>query len=122
MYRNRKRHATINPAILRSIAAGMLPTNDDIMKVVSNGIRWSARLGRGDLSESKRRKLVQLFRTFSPRDANDIFKRRLSFRPNRREVVNWSPGGRQLYRDSDCAKGRCERGDGKGIPRNMLGE
>ena len=57
--------------------------------MASAGARW---LGRGDLTESKRRAVgsivSELFRRASP----TIFSSAaLSFRPNRREVVNWSP-------------------------------
>jgi len=52
----------------------MLPTNDDFMKVVSNGIRWTGIVGRGGLTESERRAVVQFLRTSSPRFANDILQ------------------------------------------------
>ena len=94
--------------------------DNDLVKIITAGIRWTAMVGRADLTESERRAVVQYIKTFSPRFANEKVPSPISISPEparRQELV---ARGRQLYRDSDCAKCHGERGDGKGISSSEL--
>jgi mono/diheme cytochrome c family protein len=104
----------------RSTPSGALPTDNDLVKIITAGIRWTAMVGRADLTESERRAVVQYIKTFSPRFANEKLPSPIIISPEparRQELV---AQGRQLYRDSDCAKCHGERGDGKGISSSEL--
>ena len=99
----------------RSTPSGTLPTDDDLMKVVTNGVRWTAMVGRGDLTESERRAVILYVKTFSPRFAKENLQSPIIVSPKPEQSRELVAQGRQLYRDSDCAKCHGERGDGKGI-------
>lgn len=106
----------------RSTSSGDLPSDDDLLKIVTQGIRWTAMVGRADLTESERRAVVQYLKTFSPRFANENLQSSI--------VVPAEPGrshelvrqGRRLYRDADCGKCHGERGDGEGISSAELSD
>ena len=57
---------------LRSTVSGSLPTDDDLMKVVADGVPGTAMMGWSDLlSEAERRAIVAHVKTLSPRFAAD---------------------------------------------------
>jgi len=99
----------------RSTPSGALPTDNDLMKIVTAGIRWTAMVGRPDLTESERLAVVQYLKTFSPRFAKEQLQSPITVSPEPPRSQELVAQGRQLYRDSDCAKCHGERGDGKGI-------
>lgn len=99
----------------RSTPSGALPTDNDLMKIVTAGIRWTAMVGRADLTESERFAVVQYLKTFSPRFANQPLQSPITVSPEPRRSQELVAQGRQLYRDSGCAKCHGERGDDKGI-------
>jgi len=104
----------------RSTPSGALPTDDDLLKVVTNGIRWTAMVGRADLAESERRAVVQYVKTFSPRFANENSPTAIVVAPEPARTQELVAQGRQLYRDSECAKCHGESADGKGITSTEL--
>ena len=53
----------------RSTSSGSMPTDNDLLQTVTQGIRWTGMVGRPDLSEADRRAVVQYLKTFSPRFA-----------------------------------------------------
>lgn len=99
----------------RSTASGSIPTDNDLLSVVTNGIRWTGMVGRADLSESERHAAVQYLKTFSPRFANENSPPPIVVSPEPARSRELLAQGRQLYRDADCAKCHGEGGDGKGI-------
>lgn len=104
----------------RSTPSGALPTDDDLMTVITSGIRWTAMVGRSDLTASERRAAMQYLKTFAPRFANEKKPASIPIpsKPSRsQELINQ---GRQWYRDADCAKCHGEQGDGKGVSSTEL--
>lgn len=98
----------------RSTSSGSLPTDDDLLQTVTQGVRWTGMVGRPDLSEADRRAVVQYLKTFSPRFAAE--------RPAAPIAVPRPPPqsqalleqGRRLYHEAGCAQchGEWGRGDG----------
>lgn len=99
----------------RSTPSGALPTDEDLLKVVADGVRWTAMVGRADLPDADRRAVVQYIKTFSPRFANDAIPAKIIAPARPAQSVEVTARGRQIYRDADCAKCHGERGDGKGV-------
>jgi len=104
----------------RSTASGSIPTDNDLLNVVTNGIRWTAMVGRADLTESERRAVVQYIKTFSPRFASENTPPTTVASPEPTQSRDRLAQGRQLYRDADCAKCHGEGGDGKGTSSAAL--
>lgn len=98
----------------RSTPSGALPTDDDLLKVVTNGVRWTAMVGRADLSEADRRAVVQYIKTFSARFAEEKTAAALIIPPAPAVNSQLITEGRQLYLDAECAKCHGVRADGKG--------
>jgi cytochrome c oxidase cbb3-type subunit I/II len=98
----------------RSTPSGSLPTDDDLVRTITEGIRWTAMAGRRELSESDRGAVAQYIKTFSPRFATES--------PAQPVVVPAAPPrtdalverGKRLYQDADCAKCHGDRGIGDG--------
>jgi len=104
----------------RSTPSGALPTDDDLLKIVTEGIRWTAMVGRSDLTASQRQAVVQYVKTFSRRFVTEQLQRQITVSPEPPRSRELVAQGRQLYRDADCAKCHGERGDGKGISSTEL--
>jgi mono/diheme cytochrome c family protein len=98
----------------RSTASGALPSDDDIMKTVTNGVRWTAMVGRADLSEPDRRAVVQYLKTFSPRFAEGNTAPSITVPAAPGQSKNLLEVGRHLFQDAECAKCHGMRADGKG--------
>jgi mono/diheme cytochrome c family protein len=92
-----------------------LPTDNDLMRIVTEGVRWTAMVGRADLPVSERRAVIQYVKTFSPRFASEYTPPAIAVpaAPARRQSL--IAQGRRLYRDAECAKCHGVHGDGKGI-------
>ncbi len=98
----------------RSTASGSLPTDEDLLHSVTQGIRWTGMVGRSDLSEAERKAVVQYLKTFSPRftAARPAPPVTVSPAPPKsRELVEQ---GRRLYHDAECSKCHGDRGHGDG--------
>ena len=55
----------------RSTPSGFLPTDDDLMRIVTEGISRSGMPSHTDLSEADRRNVIAYIKTFSPRWEQD---------------------------------------------------
>ena len=98
----------------RSTPSGSLPTDGDLMRTITEGIRWTGMVARPDLPKADRTAVVQYIETFSPRFTGE--------RPSPPVAVPLAPpespdlvaqGGR-LYRDAECGKCHGDRGRGDG--------
>jgi mono/diheme cytochrome c family protein len=98
----------------RSTPSGSLPTDDDLLRTVTEGVRWTGMVGRADLWEGDRRAVVQYLKTFSPRFAAERPASAVAVPPAPEKNSALLDQGRRLYRDADCAKchGPLGRGDG----------
>jgi mono/diheme cytochrome c family protein len=114
MLRTRPRDFQRGVFKFRSTPSGSLPTDHDLVRTVTEGVRWTGMVGRRDLSEQDRNAVVQYLKTFSPRFADE--------QPQPPVPVSAAPlenrellelGGR-LYRDAGCDKCHGEQGRGDG--------
>jgi cytochrome c oxidase cbb3-type subunit 2 len=102
----------------RSTPSGSLPTDHDLLRTITDGIRWTGMVARADLSETDRWAVVQYLKTFSPRFAEGPPARPVTVPPAPATSSALLEQGRRVYRDAECAKchGKAGRGDGPSSP------
>lgn len=96
----------------RSTPSGSLPTDEDLLRTLTDGIRWTGMLGRPDLSESDRRALVAYLKTFSPRFAAEKPFPPITVPAPPVRSSELLAQGEKLYREADCVS--CHGGKGRG--------
>ena len=114
MFRIRPRSFRDGIFKFRSTPFGSLPTDDDLLWSITQGLRWTGMVGRPDLPEADRRAVAQFLKTFSPRFATEP--------PAPAVVVPTAPTksrelverGGHLYRELGCAACHGDRGRGDG--------
>jgi cytochrome c oxidase cbb3-type subunit 2 len=99
----------------RSTASGSLPTDDDLLNVVTNGIRWTAMVARADLIDSERRAVMQYVKTFYPGFGTDHSRSEIVVAPEPVRSQEVVAQGRRLYQDAGCAQCHGDRGQGDGV-------
>ena len=100
----------------RSTPSGQLPTNDDLMRIVTEGISRSGMPSHTDLAEGERRSVIEYIKTFSDRWEEDG--------PGEPLVISDAPAhvgsdesiarGRAVYETMRCATCHGETGLGDG--------
>ena len=100
----------------RSTPSGDLPTDDDLMRIVTDGISRSGMPSHTDLSESDRRDVVAFIKTFSKRWTEEA--------PGEPLVIDAAPAevgsresserGKEVYTMMQCAKCHGDTGKGDG--------
>jgi cytochrome c oxidase cbb3-type subunit 2 len=98
----------------RSTPSGSLPTDGDLMRTITEGIRWTGMVGRPDLSEADRRAVVRYIETFSPRFTGERPSSPLAVPPAPPGSPDFVAQGGRLYRDAECGKCHGDRGHGDG--------
>lgn len=98
----------------RSTPSGVLPTDDDLMRIVTEGISRAGMPSHTDLSEAERRNVIAYIKTFSQRWEQDG--------PGAPIVIGSAPGfvgssqsanrGAEVYRTMQCFQ--CHGDDGLG--------
>ena len=98
----------------RSTPFGSLPTDDDLFRTVTQGIRWTGMVGRPDLAEADRRAVVQYLKSFSPRFAAEQPAPPVAVPPRPVSERALVEEGRRLYQERGCVAchGQGGRGDG----------
>jgi DMSO reductase family type II enzyme heme b subunit len=102
---------------IRSTPSGMVPTDDDLFRTVTNGLPGTSMPPWSALSERERREVVQYIKTFS-----DRFQEPAPAPISIPAEVPSSPEsmarGQELYRDAECwqCHGDAGRGDGPSLP------
>ncbi len=114
MFRIRPRDFRRGLLKFRSTPSGSLPTDEDLLQTVTQGIRWTGMVGRSDLPEADRKAVVQYLKTFSPRFASERPTLPVALPPAPPKSGDLVVEGRRLYRDADCAKCHGDRGIGDG--------
>lgn len=114
MFRVRPRDFRRGLFKFRSTPSGSLPADGDLLRIVTEGIRWTGMVGRGDLSEDARWAVVQYLKTFSPRFAAERSAAPVTVPPAPQKSRALLEAGARVYRDADCAKCHGERGRGDG--------
>lgn len=98
----------------RSTPSGSLPTDADLVRTVTEGLRWTAMVGRADLSEADRRAVIEYVKTFSPRFGAERPAPPVGVPPPPVKSADLVDRGRRLYREAECARCHGERGRGDG--------
>jgi cytochrome c oxidase cbb3-type subunit 2 len=98
----------------RSTASGALPTDEDLLRTVTEGLRWTAMVGRPDLPEGDRRAVVAHVKTFSPRFSREPAPSPIGVPPAPARSPDLLEAGRRLYRDAECAACHGDHGRGDG--------
>lgn len=114
MFRIQPRDFTTGVFKFRSTPSGSLPTDDDLLRTVTHGLRWTGMIGRADIDDNSRRAVVQYIKTFSPRFLNE--------KPGKPIDVPAAPAktqaildqGKRLYKDVGCNDCHGEQGRGDG--------
>lgn len=98
----------------RSTPSGSLPTDDDLLRTVWQGIRWTAMVGRDDLGPSDLEAVIQYLKSFSSRFEKEKPLAPVSVPPPPKKSAALVAEGRRLYREAQCAAchGESGRGDG----------
>jgi cytochrome c oxidase cbb3-type subunit I/II len=96
----------------RSTPSGAAPTDADLLRTVTEGLRWTAMIGRADLPERDRDAVVQYVKTLAWRWGPSAAPWRVPSRPPRTPAR--LEEGRRLYAEAGCGKchGDRARGDG----------
>jgi cytochrome c oxidase cbb3-type subunit 2 len=98
----------------RSTPSGALPTDDDLLRTVTDGVRWTGMVGRPDLPEADRWAVVHYVKSFSGRFAAEgpPSSPVLPPAPERSEALVET--GRAVYREAECARCHGEQARGGG--------
>jgi cytochrome c oxidase cbb3-type subunit 2 len=102
----------------RSTPSGSLPTDEDLLQTVTQGLRWTGMVGRADIPEGDRKAVVMYLKTFSPRFSAERPAPPVAVPPPPPRSQDLLAKGGQLYRDAECGKchGEAGRGDGPSAP------
>ena len=114
MFRVRPRDFTQGLYKFRSTPSGALPTDEDLLRTVSEGLRWTGMVGRPDLHEGDRRAVVAYVKTLSPRFAQEQAPLPVAVPEAPPKSPDLIAQGGRLYRDADCATCHGDRGQGDG--------
>ncbi|OGL25471.1 MAG: hypothetical protein A3G97_12745 [Candidatus Rokubacteria bacterium RIFCSPLOWO2_12_FULL_69_21] len=114
MFRVRPRDFRRGLFKFRSTPSGSLPMAGDLVRTITEGIRWTGMVGRPDLSEADRRAVVRYIETFSPRFTGERPSSSVAVPPAPPESPDLVAQGGRLYRDAECGKCHGDRGRGDG--------
>jgi cytochrome c oxidase cbb3-type subunit 2 len=98
----------------RATPSGSLPTDGDLLRTITEGVRWTAMVGRADLLESDRLAVVQYLKTFSARFMAEQPAPPVTVPPAPEKSDALLEQGRRVYRDAECGKCHGDRGRGDG--------
>ena len=98
----------------RSTPSGSLPADQDLLRTVTHGLRWTGMIGRPDLNESDRIAVVRYIKAFSPRFATVKPLPSISVAHEPRQTSALVTQGRELFRDAGCVSCHGENGRGDG--------
>lgn len=98
----------------RSTASGSLPTDDDLLRTVTQGVRWTGMVGRADLGDNDRRAVIQYLKTFSARFENERPGEPINVGPAPPKTDEVVAQGKRLYTEAGCVACHGEGGRGNG--------
>jgi cytochrome c oxidase cbb3-type subunit I/II len=114
MFRIRPRDFRPGIFKFRSTPSGSLPTDDDLLRTVTLGLRWTGMIGRADLRDNYRRAVIQYIKTFSSRFTKEKTGKPISVPPPPEKTQQILQEGKRLYAEVGCSAchGTAGRGDG----------
>ncbi len=98
----------------RSTPSGTLPTDDDLMRTVTHGLRWTAMVGRPDLPEYARQAVIQYIKKFSSRFAKEQPGKPVAVPTPPAQTAKLVAQGQTLYDQLGCASCHGKTGQGNG--------
>jgi mono/diheme cytochrome c family protein len=114
MFRIRPRDFRTGLFKFRSTASGSLPTDDDLLRTVTQGVRWTGMIGRPDLGDNNRRAVIQYIKTFSSRFEKERPGKPINVPPAPPKTKEVVAQGKQLYTEVGCVACHGEGGHGDG--------
>jgi len=102
----------------RSTPTGALPADEDLWKVISQGVHGTAMVPWITFSDDDRWALVAYIETFSPRFAHEVRQAAISVTPPPAETPQLVAQGQKLFGDAGCIEchGSKGLGDGPSVP------
>lgn len=114
MFRIRPRDFRSGVFKFRSTPSGSLPTDDDLLRTVTHGLRWTGMIGRADLGDNDRRAAIQYIKTFSPRFMKEKPGKPLDVPTAPPKTQAILDQGKRVYSESGCNACHGEQGRGDG--------
>jgi cytochrome c oxidase cbb3-type subunit I/II len=110
----RPRNFTLGSFKFRSTPSGALPTDGDLYRTLSRGVRWTAMPTWHELPEKDRLSVIAFIKTFSPRWKDERRELPVPTGEPPRPAPEVLANGRELYAQAKCAQchGNGGRGDG----------
>lgn len=96
---------------IRSTPSGSLPTNEDLLKTITNGVTGTSMPSWKVISEKERRALVEYIKTFDER-FKTWPRKPISIGTAPPRTAQLLAKGKQLYEEMEC--GKCHGAEGKG--------
>jgi cytochrome c oxidase cbb3-type subunit I/II len=98
----------------RTTPSGALPTDGDLVRTITRGVRWTAMPTRHEVSEKERLAVVTYLKTLSKRWKDDTPEAPLVIPLAPRATPELVADGKALYERAKCAECHGERGHGDG--------
>jgi cytochrome c oxidase cbb3-type subunit I/II len=116
----RPRDFTTGVFKFRTTPSGSLPTDGDLFRTVSRGVRWTAMPTWHEVPEKDRLAVVSYIKTFSPRWKTDRPEPAVTIPAPPRVGESLLASGRELYAKAKCAECHGETGAGNGPSAGQL--
>lgn len=120
MFRIRPRDFRTGLFKFRSTASGSLPTDDDLLRTVTRGVRWTGMIGRTDLRDDDRRAVIQYIKTFSSQFEKERPGKPINVAPAPPKTKELVAQGKRLYEEVGCVACHGEGGRGDGSSASNL--
>lgn len=104
----------------RTTPSGTLPTDGDLVRTITRGVRWTAMPTWHEVSEKERLAVVSYVKTLSKRWKDDAPETPLAIPPAPRATPQLLADGKILYERAKCAECHGERGKGDGPSAGTL--
>jgi mono/diheme cytochrome c family protein len=114
MFRIRPRDFRPGIFKFRSTPSSSLPSDDDLLWTVSQGLRWTGMIGRSDLGETSGRAMIQYLKTFSTRFTSEKPGNPIAVPSAPRRTQEMLEEGSRLYKEVGCNSCHGEQGRGDG--------
>ncbi|MGB7946077.1 MAG: c-type cytochrome [Candidatus Binatia bacterium] len=98
----------------RSTASNSLPTDEDLLRTITQGVRWTGMIGRPDLGDDDRKAVIQYIKTFSPRFMKEKPERPIEVPEAPEKTQQILDQGKRLYKEVGCNDCHGEQGRGDG--------
>jgi cytochrome c oxidase cbb3-type subunit 2 len=98
----------------RTTPSGTLPTDGDLVRTITRGVRWTAMPTWHEVEEKQRLAVVAYLKTLSKRWKDDAPEAPLVIPPPPRATPQLLADGKVLYERAKCAECHGERGKGDG--------